>query len=267
MHYYQFNIGDYASHTRYLTPMQDLSYRRLLDLYYLHEKPIPEENPSAYIGLNDCSTDVQRVLNEYFVLTSKGWVNKRADEQIAEYHNKQKSASLAGKKSAEARKANKDKPIEQAFNDRSTDVQPTINHKPLTNNHKPIKIKEAPEGVSPQTWSDFLLLRKEKRSPVTETVIKGIRKEAEKVCLTLQEAIEHCCVSGWQSFKAEWYENNKVKKQDKVYESPWQKAARLRMAEFAPDVAAKDPNEANTIDMEFFSTPQGVKNVLTNGSN
>ena len=37
MHYFQFNIGDYASHTRHLTLMEDLAYRRLLDLYYMRE--------------------------------------------------------------------------------------------------------------------------------------------------------------------------------------------------------------------------------------
>jgi uncharacterized protein YdaU (DUF1376 family) len=139
MHYYQFNIGDYASHTRYLTPLQDLAYRRLLDLYYLHEKPIPQENPASYIGLNDCSTDVQRVLNDYFILTEKGWINKRADEQIAEYRNKQKSASMAGKKSAEVRKASKDAVLERPLNERTTTVQLTNNHKPITINQEPIK--------------------------------------------------------------------------------------------------------------------------------
>ena len=49
MHYYQFNIGDYASHTSRLSPIEDLAYRRLLDLYYLNEQP-----------LNGCSTDVAR---------------------------------------------------------------------------------------------------------------------------------------------------------------------------------------------------------------
>ena len=51
MHYFQFNIGDYASHTSRLTLLEDLAYRRMLDLYYLNEQP-----------LNGCVTDVAREL-------------------------------------------------------------------------------------------------------------------------------------------------------------------------------------------------------------
>jgi len=82
MHYYQFNIGDYASHTRYLNMTEDLAYRRLLDLYYLQEKPIPLDKPQDCIGMHDCSTDVERVLNDYFIRTEKGWVNKQIEAAI-----------------------------------------------------------------------------------------------------------------------------------------------------------------------------------------
>ena len=43
MHFYSFNIGDYMSHTMHLSPMEDLAYRRCMDIYYLHEKPLPED--------------------------------------------------------------------------------------------------------------------------------------------------------------------------------------------------------------------------------
>ena len=43
MHFYSFNIGDYMSHTVHLSLMEDLAYRRCLDIYYLHEKPLPED--------------------------------------------------------------------------------------------------------------------------------------------------------------------------------------------------------------------------------
>lgn len=203
MHYYQFNIGDYASHTRYLTPMQDLIFRRFLDYYYLHEKPIPKHNPSVCIGLNDCLTDVELVLNEYFTPTEKGWINKRADNQIAEYKSKQKSASMAGKKSAEARRASKNAGIERTLNDCSTDVQLTNNHKPITSNHKPNKLP-TPNGVLQSVWDDFVEHRKNKKSPITETALKSIEKEAKKANFSLNAALSEICARGWTGFKAEW---------------------------------------------------------------
>jgi len=236
MHYYQFNIGDYASHTRYLTQSQDLAYRRLLDLYYLHEKPIPKENPAALIGMNDCLTSVEQVLNDYFILTDNGWVNKRANEQIDEYRNKQKSASLAGKKSAEVRKASKDAIPEQPFNDRSTDVQPTINHKPLTIKHKPIKDNYvSPVGVSPEVWQDFVQQRKAKKAAITETAIKGIEREANKAGISLNAALQEICARGWTGFKAEWYTKEKQSN-----EPAWAKQNREWFESATGRVAEKD---------------------------
>ncbi len=134
MHYYQFNIGDYSSHTKHLTPLEDICYRRLLDWYYLHEKPIPKDTNmvTRMLMLNGCSTEVEQVLNEFFVSSKSGWINPRADKEIHAYHSKVLSSSKAGKISAEKRKAYKQQPL----NEPSTDVQPTINHKPLTSKHK-----------------------------------------------------------------------------------------------------------------------------------
>jgi uncharacterized protein YdaU (DUF1376 family) len=221
--------------------MQDLAYRRLLDLYYLKEKPIPNNNPAALIGMNDCLTDVEQVLNEYFVQTNNGWVNNRAEQQIAEYQSKQKSASAAGKKSAEVRKANKDAPLEQTLNDRSTDVQLTNKHKPITNNHKTIKDNYvSPEGVLQNVWDDFLQLRKGKRSAVTDTVMRGIQKEAQKAGISLNDALEHCCISGWQSFNAEWYANTKIKTTKQDGEPSWVKKNREWFESATGKTAEKD---------------------------
>jgi uncharacterized protein YdaU (DUF1376 family) len=41
VNFYSFHIGDYAAHTRHLTPIEDIAYRRMLDLYYTSEKPLP----------------------------------------------------------------------------------------------------------------------------------------------------------------------------------------------------------------------------------
>jgi len=149
MHYYQFNIADYQTHTKHLTPIEDICFRRLLDWQYMHEKAISTDINSVcrLLMLRDYPTDVEQVLNEFFILTDEGWVNSRAFEEIEQYKDKSKKASDAGKASAAKRLLKSESTdnqqvnneIKQTFNDCSTDVQPTINYKLLTTNQlKPI---------------------------------------------------------------------------------------------------------------------------------
>jgi uncharacterized protein YdaU (DUF1376 family) len=41
--WYKFHVGDYITSTLHLSDAEDLAYRRLLDVYYLSEKPLPLE--------------------------------------------------------------------------------------------------------------------------------------------------------------------------------------------------------------------------------
>ena len=198
MHYFQFHIGDYKSHTHHLTVIEDIAYRRLLDHYYLHEAPIKQRDIARQIGMRDHEQEVLSVLNEFFVSTEEGFINARADRAIAEYHGKKEQASKAGKASAERRS-----------NARSTDVQPTINQEPLTTNHKPITIRKTvapPFGVTESVWKDWITLRKSKKAAVTQTALDGIEREAKKAGVSLQTALETCCARGWTGFKSEWME-------------------------------------------------------------
>jgi len=64
---------------------------------------------------------------------------------------------------------------------------------------------ETPEGVEPQTWSDWQTVRKAKRAgPVTVTVMQAMQREAQKAGISLQRAIEISTSRGWQAFKADW---------------------------------------------------------------
>ena len=148
MHYYQFNIGDYASHTRHLSLLEDLAYRRLLDAYYLHEKPIAEDSSAVarQIGMREHAELVEMVLNEFFELTDDGYVNRRADKEIQAYKGKIEQASRAGKASAERRSSA-----------RSTDVQPNIKQEPVTINHKPVNSVSKDTGdKSPMTADEII---------------------------------------------------------------------------------------------------------------
>jgi uncharacterized protein YdaU (DUF1376 family) len=99
MHYYQFNIGDYKSHTEHLSEMEDLAYRRLLDWYYLHEKPIPLDSKETARQIrmrshNDC---IALVLQEYFERTEDGWIHHRANAEIFKAGDKSQKASASAK--------------------------------------------------------------------------------------------------------------------------------------------------------------------------
>jgi len=63
---------------------------------------------------------------------------------------------------------------------------------------------EAPEGVSQQVWSSFVKQRKAKKAQLTDLVINGIKKEADKAGWSMDMALNEIVVRNWVSFKAEW---------------------------------------------------------------
>lgn len=200
MHYFQFNIGDYASHTRHLSLLEDLAYRRMLDSYYLREEPLPESAPEVarLIGMRDHISEVEQVLSDFFILGDGGWQHSRADSEIAHFRDKSMKASNAGKASAKRR-----------FNERSTDVQPTNNQEPITINQEPITPQSPPRGVSKpedvsdDVWRDFKKHRA-KHGGITDRVVAGFRREADKAGWTLDRAMDECITQGWRGFKAEY---------------------------------------------------------------
>jgi len=96
MNYYPFHIGDFLSATKHLSWIEDAAFRRLLDVYYTTEKPLPNDL-RAVCRLVLASTDEQReavqiVLNEFFELMPTGWVNHRADVEILQMQDKRQKA-------------------------------------------------------------------------------------------------------------------------------------------------------------------------------
>ena len=194
MHFYSFNIGDYMSHTVHLSLMEDLAYRRCLDIYYLHEKPLPEDatEVARLIRMPEHKPEVVQVLKEFFTHdVGTGYVHKRTHEEITKYQAKIQAASRAGKASALARS-----------NASSTMVQP--NKKQETINKKQETNIKRPRNVSKKTWDDFLTHRKNKKAPLTETALIGIKNEVKKTTISLEDALVMCQARGWQSFKSDW---------------------------------------------------------------
>ncbi|RKW39619.1 MAG: DUF1376 domain-containing protein, partial [Lautropia sp.] len=158
MNYYPFHIGDYRSHTAHLTRMQDLAYRRLLDLYYMHERSLPADpvQCARRIGMSDCLDDVRVVLEDFFVLDEIGHHNKRCDEILHEFTSRREKAQRAGIASGAARRAKAQQeeqtlPPGSAHADHplppgSTDVERTLNERSTDAEHP---FNECSRGVQP----------------------------------------------------------------------------------------------------------------------
>lgn len=86
------------------------------------------------------------------------------------------------------------------------------NTKTISENQKPKTFKpEKPEGVSEQTWSDLLTLRKKKRAVESQTAWNSIFNALEKTQQATGHSFEQMIVewvtADWKGFKFDWYMN------------------------------------------------------------
>ena len=219
------------SATRHLSWLEDAAYRRLLDTYYTSEKPLPAEM-RAVCRLVLATTEEQReavqvVLEEFFDLTEVGWINRRADAEILamqEKQDKQRQRALKRWHNQEPEPGIATAlPRHQVENATASNLDasampptPTPTPTPTPINKEPIPSgmgsaprKRAtaarPDDVADPVWQDFQRLRAQKRAPLTDTALAGLRREAAKAGVGLEAALAYCCEQGWQGFNAGWY--------------------------------------------------------------
>lgn len=135
MHYYKFNISDWALATSHLTILEELVYFKLINYYYDTEQPIPADLAGVLrrLRLSEQAETVKIILDEFFIFDANSWRHERCEQEIADYKALQNSASMAGKASAAKRALNRiSTDVERSLDLRCDYVQPTINHKPIT---------------------------------------------------------------------------------------------------------------------------------------
>lgn len=86
LNFYRHFPGDYLRDTLHLTAAEDGMYRRLLDLAYTTEKPLPSDRVLMY-RLTRCRSRsdkraIDRVIDEFFTKTRWGYTHKRVQEEI-----------------------------------------------------------------------------------------------------------------------------------------------------------------------------------------
>ena len=210
MYYYSFHIGDYRAATAHLTNEEDLAYRRLIDMYYDTELPIPDDFVWVARRIRSSVDVVKAVLQDMFILTDEGWDNERCAEELKGYRKMKEG----GRNGAAKRwgKGGDTPPIDTPEEPQCQPV--TSNHKPVTSNQ--VKAVRAtalcPPDVDAGVWDDWKQLRKSKRATVSETVVEQARKEATKASMSLNSFLKEWCLRGSQGLKAEWLTNNQADK-------------------------------------------------------
>ncbi|MEW6705021.1 MAG: DUF1376 domain-containing protein [Pseudomonadota bacterium] len=219
MNYYEHHIGDYDSATAHLSVLEDGVYFRLLRVYYRTEQPIPADVKQACRLIRAVTKQerdtVQSILQEFFELMDDGWHNRRCDEEIARFRDKQAKAKASANARWNAQRPHREgnavaspdamRTHSEGNAPRARPQTPDTNHQRKRASTSHANAADFFPDITPQVLADFEAVRKAKRAgPITATVANGIKREAEKAGLTVQQALEMCCENGWQSIKASW---------------------------------------------------------------
>jgi uncharacterized protein YdaU (DUF1376 family) len=130
--WYKFHLGDYITHTTHLSDAEDLAYRRLLDLYYMSESPIPLDTTLVARKIRLDLDITESVLSEFFEITDEGYQNTRCDAEIAKYQHQVATNRSLGKRGGRPKKT-----------ESVTEPEPNTNPKKIKNKNKNRKKKES----------------------------------------------------------------------------------------------------------------------------
>jgi uncharacterized protein YdaU (DUF1376 family) len=123
--WYKFHLGDYITHTTHLSDAEDLAYRRLLDLYYMSEAPIPLDTAIVARKIRLDLDITESVLVEFFEKTEEGYRNSRCDAEISKYQHQVETNRSLGKRGGRPKKT---EPV--------TESKPNTNPKKIQNKNK-----------------------------------------------------------------------------------------------------------------------------------
>ncbi len=93
MNYYEHHLGDYLRDTAHLSVVEDGIYRRLIDQYYIRERPLPTDVKEC-CKLARATSKPERdavayVLKSFFALGADGHRHKRCEDEIERYRQSQ----------------------------------------------------------------------------------------------------------------------------------------------------------------------------------
>lgn len=268
MHYYKRNLGDYAKKAGRLSMLQHGAYTLLIDACYDREQfPTMAEAIDWTWASSSVEVEaVEFVLSKFFALEDGRYVQSRIKEEIDDYRAKSATNARIAKDRETKRAEKRTDRVRVVDVATRVDNEAPPNQEPITINQTPSVEGVAPrkrvatppqpdiakpDDVEPQTWADFLKLRKAKRAPVTQTVVDEAKRECAKAGMTLENFLRVWCRRGSQGLEAAWLKPEERQSarfgeisSDTPAETYAQRAARQRMEEAAPMAARKAPGAA-----------------------
>lgn len=274
MNYYEHHLGDYAQATAHLSFVEDAAYSRLIRKYYAQEKPLPVDLAATQrlVGARtkEEKEAVETVLTEFFELRDDGWHNRRCDEEIARYLDKQSKA----KRSAEARwnrePAHSDGNANamRTHSEGNADGMLSRHQTPDTNHQTPVNTPKAPKPRASQivaetiplpaelpreNWREWVQYRSEIRKPLTE---KSAEKQVQMLCDCVRKGQDPVAIID-QSIRNQWTGLFELKQQQRPQaESFYERDLKLKRQEAAKwGGSSREPAEFLTIDQEVNHVP------------
>jgi uncharacterized protein YdaU (DUF1376 family) len=206
MNYYEHHLGDYMRDTAHLSLLEDGAYRRLIDAYYVRERPLP-------IDLKECCklaravTKPERdavayVLKEFFERTEEGYRQKRCDEVLQKYLDKKnKAAASANARWSQCeRNANASKTHMRTQCERNATHTHTQTHTHTSNSIQQTQTQKKPIRGSTSTpsvlflafWLKFPGFRKKDRKGAWAYWQKN---DLDQKAAEVMRGLEHCMES------------------------------------------------------------------------
>ena len=142
MIWYKFHLGDYITHTTHLSDAEDLAYRRLLDLYYMSEAPIPLNAELVARKIRIDLDITESVLGEFFEHTENGYFNHRCHVEVAKYQAQCATNQRLGKQGGRPKKT-----------ESITESEPKGNPKKIQNKINTITSVEPTTSRFDEFWS------------------------------------------------------------------------------------------------------------------
>jgi uncharacterized protein YdaU (DUF1376 family) len=204
LNYYPHHIGDYLRDTAHLSPLEDGIYRRMLDVYYASEKPLPLETHWVCRLVRATTEDernaVEEILRQFFDKQPEGWRNRRADHEIRVAAKKAKVARQNGKLGGRPRTQQVNSGLAK-HKLAGNPTQSSQNQIQNQNQNKKTSAIALPAWVPEDAWKAWLEVRPKVKAPNTPRALALALRDLEKLRDEGNDpraVLEAAVVKGWR---------------------------------------------------------------------